>query len=822
MWPALALFAIGVIQLREGAYEADLANHSDEPAHFVTALSLLDYVRTGLGTGPVAFAEAYYVQYPKVALGHWPPGFHILQALWYAVVGGTPASGLLLSGLISALAALVLVLRLRTLHGPWIAGLSVLVFLSLPVVRFATSAIMSDMLTGVFVLLALFAYADRSGANARTAVPRFTLWTTLAILTKASAVILLPFALAGQMVVRRTTTASLSRRQAWAVGGVLVLTTLVVLGLAHITGLRSLPSFGELPALRDRVNFLGSFLRIAPPAMLAVAAFGVVAAFSRSAAPGGAAHARLASLLLALWLISQVAVRDVIEDRYFLPAVFPLVVLFSAGCEWLARATTTSLARYLPAATSRHTARAVTASLAALCITWAPSAASSRRDGYAGIVRHSTEPVVLVSSDPIGEGAVIAEALVRDAGRQQVVLRASKLLASSDWMGTSYELRTPSVAEVRTLLDTIPVHVVILDGHGFIDERSRPHHRLLERTLREHPEQFRLLDSSEIHVSPSNLRVPAQVYLNLAAEHQPAVVRVPMGPPIGRTFELQTHDRSRVPRRNGASYERDAWVGDRIAQTARWLGTWLPRRPPPAAPLRIRSSGDTADGAGGPGQILVTAGAYHTWAVTANVPWITLASPSTGAGSAVVQYVVAPNDGAGLREGDLTIGGARYHIRQPEAPFIQPPFVDTFDAPLTRWQLETHSGRATIRLAREGPERTGALVLFKPGVDADSSNTQVYLPAIDTEAGASYDVSVRLRAEGIAEAWLSFEQRYAPYGPCGLWQPVALSSEWTTVTARFTAEGPGCGHDMNRLTIVAGNVSGRLWIADVSLRRVND
>jgi hypothetical protein len=31
---------------------------------------------------PLPFAKEYYLHYPKVALGAWPPGFHFTEAIW--------------------------------------------------------------------------------------------------------------------------------------------------------------------------------------------------------------------------------------------------------------------------------------------------------------------------------------------------------------------------------------------------------------------------------------------------------------------------------------------------------------------------------------------------------------------------------------------------------------------------------------------------------------------------------------------------------------------------------------------------------------------
>src|SRR5262245_40979357 len=62
-----------------GSMSTDLGVYSDEPAHYVTGLMVLDFVKDGLGSSPLAFAEAFYNRFPKVALGNWPPGFYLLQ-----------------------------------------------------------------------------------------------------------------------------------------------------------------------------------------------------------------------------------------------------------------------------------------------------------------------------------------------------------------------------------------------------------------------------------------------------------------------------------------------------------------------------------------------------------------------------------------------------------------------------------------------------------------------------------------------------------------------------------------------------------------------
>src|SRR5215471_5652765 len=67
----LALF----LQWLGGAYHNEFAGYPDEGAHFVTGLMLRDIVAQRQLTSLQQFAENYYLHYPKVALGHWPPFF---------------------------------------------------------------------------------------------------------------------------------------------------------------------------------------------------------------------------------------------------------------------------------------------------------------------------------------------------------------------------------------------------------------------------------------------------------------------------------------------------------------------------------------------------------------------------------------------------------------------------------------------------------------------------------------------------------------------------------------------------------------------------
>ena len=80
---------------------------SDETAHFVTGVMVRDYLHHVLDTSPLGFVESFYVRFPRVAIGHWPPAYYGLQGIWYEAFGVSLGSSRWLSALILAALATV-------------------------------------------------------------------------------------------------------------------------------------------------------------------------------------------------------------------------------------------------------------------------------------------------------------------------------------------------------------------------------------------------------------------------------------------------------------------------------------------------------------------------------------------------------------------------------------------------------------------------------------------------------------------------------------------------------------------------------------------
>src|SRR6476646_5665625 len=180
-------FAVtALLQWLSGTYQSDFGGYADEPAHFVTGLMVRDYVAAGFPHKPLQYAENYYLHYPKVALGHWPPVFYLLQAAWTLIFSASHASVLLLMATITAALALILfqeiTYRFNVIYG--IAG--GLLLICLPMTQDVTSMIMADSPVGLFSFLAIIRLARFLDDDRWQDGCWYGIWCCAAILSKGN------------------------------------------------------------------------------------------------------------------------------------------------------------------------------------------------------------------------------------------------------------------------------------------------------------------------------------------------------------------------------------------------------------------------------------------------------------------------------------------------------------------------------------------------------------------------------------------------------------------------------------------------------------
>jgi hypothetical protein len=818
-WVSLAcvclIFAgVGGFQFYRQAYRTDFAAHPDEAAHFVTGVAVLDYITTARGSNPVSFAESYYARYPKFALGHWPPMFYGIEAVWFAMFGATPLNAMLLIGIVTAITGVVIFLRLNRLYGPLTAILSSSVFLWLPVVRTNLLTLMPDIVAGLFALLAILALSDCCRLGSRWKWMAFALWASAAILTKESALSLL--------ICAPVVLGFFGRRMPVAAGRVWRYATVVLVALAGLAAVYSVTGVWTLRNLSVATNImrpwpqlqlLGFFFGGGSVLFLLIAFYGVGGALKNwktLAETDRGLHVGVAFLVLVITLLTQLTVRDMAESRYFFVAFLVSVILFAEG-----------LQRLLDRARKRFPeAGTVTLGLAVavLCVLTTPAAPVSQRTGYAAIARSiphdSLGPVILISSDQSGEGALIADRLIDDPAKTGVVLRASKVLEDSDWMGRNVTLLMNSAAEVRAFLQSVPVNYIVLDIFGSFEPSTKSVQRLLDQTIRGDPGRFPLVGDFPLYIGGHRLDGAVQVFENrLAGGRRPEWIQINMQHTLGRVLRTRVEPRPYVTSRRAASWsEHLSSFLDRI-----------PRREIRPASLSSTPDHDEVDWTGGSGRIFIIAPPGLEWS-PGNVPdWFEVMGGS-GIGDGVITYRVQENRSNRRRSGSITISNARFKVTQTRGSHISLPYFESFspeqdsdpDAS-ARWVLNNQSGQnASLRLASQGPPGSNSLLLDKRGSDQDAWKTQIYLPGIETEARATYDLSLWVKAQTPGLAFLKLSRSTAPYRTCGLSESVFVPADWTQLNFRFRSE-EDCGADSNRLSIEAGWISGKLWLSKIAL-----
>jgi len=474
----LSALAMGIFIQAGGAFSSDLGGDPDEAAHAVTALMVRDYLMEGLGWPPMKFARTYYDDFPRVALGHYPPLYYLLAAPPLMPQPSVKVLLVLQALTLAGLATLTYVIGGRMLSRP-LAAAAGLGLLALPVALKLALHVMSDILLALFCLWAALLWAWYLRAPS---VRRALVWgcvAAAAILTKGSGMGLCLLPPLGTLLARRW---RLVFSWSWwcAALPVALLAGPWMLYSAKISqeGMTQLsPAQYFLEAVPFHLKALPTVFGwpLTVFATLGLIA-AVVAACRRklSLSPEAASLAAMFCGILLVLLLVPVG----LSTRYMLTLAPPVMLLAAA---WL---NAFSVAQCMKAVVM------LVASFAALY--QAGAIPCKEVHGFTSAVARSQTTAPdnakdhwLVASDPRGEGAIIAAAafgLNKRAPSPLRVLRGSKILSTSDWMGRGYTLTAKTEAEMLALLDKENVTRVFVDLS--LPEPQRPAHlQLLLSTM---------------------------------------------------------------------------------------------------------------------------------------------------------------------------------------------------------------------------------------------------------------------------------------------------------------------------------------------------
>ena len=492
------------LQWGSGAHSAAFGAEPDEASHYVTGVMIRDYVARGLPGNPVTFAREFYLHYPRVAFGLWPPLFHLLSGVWMLAFGTDRMSIMFLLVSFTTAWAFIFYLISRRALGTIGAAVSAVLLVLLPTTQKSTSTVMLEMPLALLMLLAMAAYARYLERERMADAMVFGLFAAGALLVKYNA---LALALVPPLCVILTGKHYLWRSRSFWLPAAVVL---IIAGPWYLTmrhlGMSAADLGSHTPTtLAMLVGNAKNLVVVAGPVVFVLAVFGsglMRSNIRRLKNDGGKPYSLYvvaAAMVLAVFIFHCVTYR--IYLRYFLPAAPALMLLTRPSLDYLH-----SLLRNRTALTVATLSLLIGVHLASTFAVELKKTSAYVKAADAVIssgLPHSG--AVLVSADAEGEGMLTAEFVMRDRRPDHYVVRASKVFATQTLMGDEYRLKYHTPEQIMTVLDSIPVAIVVTQRCP--EGRCGDHENLLNEAAALYPDRWRLAS-----VIPSEPASPILVY----------------------------------------------------------------------------------------------------------------------------------------------------------------------------------------------------------------------------------------------------------------------------------------------------------------------
>ncbi|HME33522.1 MAG TPA: glycosyltransferase family 39 protein [Terriglobales bacterium] len=509
---AILLGVTVALQWWAGAYRSDLGLHPDESAHYVTGLMVHDYLWLHPKGSPLVFVEQYYGHYPKVAIGHWPPVSYAVQGVWSLLFSPSISSVLLLMATISALLGAVVadvVSRSQTLVLGMLAGL---LLIANPIAAQASIMIMADGLLALLILAATLVFLRYIDGQHRVRYSlAFVLLASLALLTKGGGLALAFVPPLTLILLRRW---HVFRWPSLWLSGMAV----VLFCAPWYWFTRSMQAGSWVsphPTVSYTVSAIQSYSHDAYASLgllgtvLALLGIGKVLSTLRTRQHPNVVGVGMFALLVGV-LVIACGLPVGVERRFLLPALPALVYFVAQGACWVAEWCATRI----QAAAGYE--RAFSGGLVALVLVLCFHPVHKEFSGFSSMAKAMVEdpspeyPAVLIASDALGEGMFVADMATFRSKHDSIVVRGTKTLAETDWLGTEYKTPYNTPRAVFDRVDELPVNYV-LDDHSVNPNSLFRYQKLLEQAIAEYPEHFKLL--GKFTVTRNGMQYPDSVYL---------------------------------------------------------------------------------------------------------------------------------------------------------------------------------------------------------------------------------------------------------------------------------------------------------------------
>jgi hypothetical protein len=166
--------------------------YPDAPSHALNGVFYKDMIEEGGGLHPRSYAERYYVQYPSLTIGIYPPVFYTIEGVLFRLFGVSPLVAKFTILLFTLLGVNTFFVLCRIWFPLGLSLVGCILYLLQPATLFGQKNVMLEMPALAMSLIALYYLyvgLERDNSYALFLTPLFM---ALAFLTKQSTIFLLP------------------------------------------------------------------------------------------------------------------------------------------------------------------------------------------------------------------------------------------------------------------------------------------------------------------------------------------------------------------------------------------------------------------------------------------------------------------------------------------------------------------------------------------------------------------------------------------------------------------------------------------------------
>jgi hypothetical protein len=449
---AAAILAAGRGMTNESAVTLD----GDMPRYLMNGVFFLDVLRDMPVTRLIDYTRHYFARYPALSLGHHPLVPAVAQVPFHWLFGVSVFAGRAMIAAALIVAALVWFALIRRHYDETTALTSSLLMVTTPIVVGISHSVLSEVPTLTLIIVALY-FLDRFCATeARRHLAAFAVAVVLSAYSKHFAVLMLPVYLAyfvSVKGVRRLLAADVLYSCLFIILLILPLVPLTLrlsrFNLAVVTEWApdELASEDPLSKYLFYLNELWQTQTTVPLVILSVASM-----------IGAAVRRDRRALLFALWIaffyvqLMAVGWTDTRFSFYWIPAfcLFAASAPHVVNIRWARVALTAAVVL-----TIGYQARVV-------AIGQTPAGAEGYEEAARYVVEHPKGDTVLYSAG-VDSGFFVFFVRKHDTARRTVVLRADKILTTSQLAQLNLEDRIKHPEEIDRILREFGVAYVVLE-----------------------------------------------------------------------------------------------------------------------------------------------------------------------------------------------------------------------------------------------------------------------------------------------------------------------------------------------------------------------